>query len=284
MPRRPTSCRWTSGRRCTRSRPTMCPRGWADRDSHDVLHRSYVDRDSRPRWTRRTRRLILKETGRQPVGRPEGLRYEKAALSTSRLHHRGRLSQSRRTADEVSNATGPARRRVAASVPSASSWRPPNPSASASTATSGRSCRTRASAATVPTRTRAWPACGSTFATKRSSRRAPGRTPIVPGDPDKSAIIERIFANGASVMPPASAHKELTAGAEGHHPPVGRGRRGLRRPLGLSAGDAARRARGRGPSRTRTRSTLHPGSSRREGLTPATRPTRARCSAASRSI
>src|SRR6266705_7090080 len=37
-----------------------------------------------------------------------------------------------------------------------------------------------------------------------------GRTPIVPGDPDKSEIIARIFASGAKVMPPASAHKELT--------------------------------------------------------------------------
>jgi Protein of unknown function (DUF1553)/Protein of unknown function (DUF1549)/Planctomycete cytochrome C len=37
-----------------------------------------------------------------------------------------------------------------------------------------------------------------------------GRTPIVPGDPDKSEIVARIFASGAKVMPPASAHKELT--------------------------------------------------------------------------
>ena len=37
-----------------------------------------------------------------------------------------------------------------------------------------------------------------------------GRTPIVPGDPDKSEIIARISASGARVMPPAAAHKELT--------------------------------------------------------------------------
>src|SRR5262245_4265919 len=37
-----------------------------------------------------------------------------------------------------------------------------------------------------------------------------GRTPIVPGDPDKSEIIARISATGATAMPPASAHKELT--------------------------------------------------------------------------
>ena len=39
-----------------------------------------------------------------------------------------------------------------------------------------------------------------------------GITPIVPGDPEKSAIIQRIFeTNPAKIMPPAYAHKELTA-------------------------------------------------------------------------
>jgi hypothetical protein len=38
-----------------------------------------------------------------------------------------------------------------------------------------------------------------------------GKIPIVPGDPDKSEIIERIFATGAKIMPPAFAHRELTA-------------------------------------------------------------------------
>jgi len=38
-----------------------------------------------------------------------------------------------------------------------------------------------------------------------------GVTPIIPGDPDHSAIIERVFATDRKVMPPASAHKELTA-------------------------------------------------------------------------
>jgi hypothetical protein len=37
-----------------------------------------------------------------------------------------------------------------------------------------------------------------------------GSTPIVPGDPGKSAIIQRIFAPGARVMPPPAIHKELT--------------------------------------------------------------------------
>src|SRR5215472_3947593 len=42
---------------------------------------------------------------------------------------------------------------------------------------------------------------------------ARGVIPIVPGDPDKSAIVQRIFAAGAGaarIMPPAFAHKELT--------------------------------------------------------------------------
>lgn len=38
-----------------------------------------------------------------------------------------------------------------------------------------------------------------------------GVTPIVPGDPDHSAIIQRVFATDRHVMPPPSAHKELTA-------------------------------------------------------------------------
>src|ERR1700757_1597618 len=38
-----------------------------------------------------------------------------------------------------------------------------------------------------------------------------GAVPIVPGDPDKSAIVQRIFAAGARVMPPAAIHKDLTA-------------------------------------------------------------------------
>src|ERR1700760_4541188 len=38
-----------------------------------------------------------------------------------------------------------------------------------------------------------------------------GVTPIVPGDPDHSAIVQRVFAsNPARIMPPNYAHKELT--------------------------------------------------------------------------
>src|SRR4051794_11513707 len=37
-----------------------------------------------------------------------------------------------------------------------------------------------------------------------------GVTPIVPGDPETSAIIQRIFAAGARTMPPAYIHKDLT--------------------------------------------------------------------------
>src|SRR5215831_1364294 len=39
---------------------------------------------------------------------------------------------------------------------------------------------------------------------------ARGATPIVPGDPGKSAIVQRIFAADARVMPPAAIHKPLT--------------------------------------------------------------------------
>src|SRR5579885_2408501 len=39
-----------------------------------------------------------------------------------------------------------------------------------------------------------------------------GVTPIVPGDPEKSAIIQRIFSpSPARIMPPQFAHKDLTA-------------------------------------------------------------------------
>src|SRR5947207_11075488 len=37
-----------------------------------------------------------------------------------------------------------------------------------------------------------------------------GVTPIVPGDPEKSGIIQRLFAGGARTMPPAYIHKDLT--------------------------------------------------------------------------
>ncbi|MGH9660528.1 MAG: c-type cytochrome domain-containing protein, partial [Bryobacteraceae bacterium] len=40
---------------------------------------------------------------------------------------------------------------------------------------------------------------------------ATGAVPIVPGDPDNSAIVQRIFATDARLMPPKFAHKELTA-------------------------------------------------------------------------
>ena len=38
-----------------------------------------------------------------------------------------------------------------------------------------------------------------------------GVVPIVPGDPENSAVVKRIFATDAKIMPPKSAHKELTA-------------------------------------------------------------------------
>ena len=73
----------------------------------------------------------------------------------------------------------------------------------------------------------------------------------------------------AKLMPPAFAHKELTPGAEKHHPPVGRrGRRSLRRPLGLSAGATSSRPQS-AARRFEIRSTRSSRSgSRREGLKP----------------
>src|SRR6516162_3900328 len=38
-----------------------------------------------------------------------------------------------------------------------------------------------------------------------------GIAPIVPGDPEKSAIVARVFAKDAKIVPPPFAHKELTA-------------------------------------------------------------------------
>src|ERR1051325_10872818 len=37
-----------------------------------------------------------------------------------------------------------------------------------------------------------------------------GAVPIVPGDPDRSAIVQRIFAVAPRTMPPPHIHKELT--------------------------------------------------------------------------
>lgn len=47
-----------------------------------------------------------------------------------------------------------------------------------------------------------------------------GVAPIVPGDPEKSAIVARVFAQDARIMPPALAHKEpMSQGGDGrdHH-------------------------------------------------------------------
>src|SRR3954454_16876949 len=37
-----------------------------------------------------------------------------------------------------------------------------------------------------------------------------GAVPIVPGDPEKSAIVQRVLRADAGVMPPRSIHKDLT--------------------------------------------------------------------------
>src|SRR5436853_6589271 len=43
-----------------------------------------------------------------------------------------------------------------------------------------------------------------------TKERKPDVVPIVPGDPDHSAIIQRIYAKDARIMPPAFVHKQLT--------------------------------------------------------------------------
>src|SRR5215467_4045185 len=39
---------------------------------------------------------------------------------------------------------------------------------------------------------------------------AAGTVPIVPGDPERSAIVQRVFADGPRIMPPEFSHKTLT--------------------------------------------------------------------------
>ena len=59
---------------------------------------------------------------------------------------------------------------------------------------------------------RAWPALRLDIRDEALKPTKSGVTPIVPGDPEKSAIVQRIFAtNRGEVMPPMHAHKELTA-------------------------------------------------------------------------
>src|SRR5262245_66072101 len=41
--------------------------------------------------------------------------------------------------------------------------------------------------------------------------RKSGAVPIVPGDPERSAVVQRIFATDARIMPPQFAHKTLSA-------------------------------------------------------------------------
>jgi hypothetical protein len=78
---------------------------------------------------------------------------------------------------------------------------------------------------------------------------ASGVTPILPGDPDHSAIIQRIFASDRKIMPPAAAHKELTAVQKATIPRVGRRRSQIRRTLGVPTGVARSRTRRRQPDR-----------------------------------
>ena len=111
-----------------------------------------------------------------------------------------------------------------------------------STGTSGRSCPAPASGATAPTKAREWWACGWICARKPSSLAATARRSCR-ATPMPAWSSQRIFAdNPARQMPPVAIHKDLTRGAEGHHPAVDCRRRRIRRPLGVSAGPASSRA------------------------------------------
>ena len=83
------------------------------------------------------------------------------------------------------------------------------PRKSHSTGTSGRSCRTPAFDVMVPMPVRGWRTCDLDIREEALKPKRNG-TPIVPGDPDHSEIIQRIFAKDGRVMPPPYAHKELT--------------------------------------------------------------------------
>ena len=87
---------------------------------------------------------------------------------------------------------------------------------------------------------------------------ADGAMPIVPGDPDKSAIIQRIFAPGARVMPPAVQPQGTDAAQkETIRQWVAEGRE-VRGPLGVSAGE-------RVPRRPKARQRSHRRVSSRSG-------------------
>ena len=112
--------------------------------------------------------------------------------------------------------------------------------ASASTATSGRSLSDTCFRCHGPDKSSRMVGMRLDIREEALAPRRAGVVPIVPGDPDRSAIVQRIFATDARIMPPASAHKELTAAqkdtirrwvecAEGAK---------LRRALGLRAGEA----------------------------------------------
>ena len=90
-----------------------------------------------------------------------------------------------------------------------------------------------------------------------------GVIPIVPGDPDHSAIIAARVRRQSGARDAAELHPQGTdRRAKGHHPPLGGRGREIRRPLGVSADPAARGSRngqaaGADPQSHRR---LHPGS------------------------
>ena len=65
--------------------------------------------------------------------------------------------------------------------------------------------------ATAPTKRSANRACGSTFATRPSSRPTPAHPAVVPGKPDQSPLVQRIFSQKKGFqMPPPQSNKRLS--------------------------------------------------------------------------
>ena len=112
-----------------------------------------------------------------------------------------------------------------------------------STATFVSSSRTIASCATGRTRTGGRRICGWTSAAKRWASQA-----IVPGKPEESEVVARIYSTDADVlMPPPESNKKLIGRAEGDHQTLDRRGRRVSRALGVRAAgqacDAGRRQR-----------------------------------------
>ena len=109
-------------------------------------------------------------------------------------------------------------------------------------------------------------------------------TPIVPGKPDESLIVRRIFADDpARVMPPAAIHKELTAAQKQTIRRWIEPRARCTRANGRTSLSSGRAVPAVAASHIRSTRSCRPASTA-EGLKQSPEPIAARCCAASRSI